>query len=61
MAFQCFAGDTADLGGQLIARLSAANLGKAVEVRIPIRVKFVDKSILPQAEEMVAEFERQRR
>lgn len=56
--FRFWAADTEDLSGLVVGRLSAANLAQAAEVRLPVRVAFEDRSVLPMAEQMVAEFER---
>lgn len=50
--------DDAPVRGLVVGRLSAANLGTPVEVRLPVRIGFEDKPMAKIAEEMVGEFER---
>ncbi len=50
--------DAADIRGLLLGRVSASNLSRPVETRVPVRIVFEDKETLTVTEQMVADFER---
>lgn len=58
--FRIWGNDAEDISGFVTARVSAGNLLKPVEVRLPVRIRFQDGDSLRLVEQLVEMFERQR-
>ncbi len=58
--FRIWGDDAADISGVVTARVSAGNLLKPVEARLPVRIRFEDGNSLRLVEQLVEMFERQR-
>lgn len=56
--FEIGGSDAQSIEGVVTGTLSAANMTTASEIRLPVRIAFVDQPVEPIAEQMVAEFER---
>lgn len=58
--FRIWGNDAEDISGLVTARVSAGNLLKPAEVRLPVRIRFQDGDSLRLVEQLVEMFERQR-
>jgi hypothetical protein len=58
--FRIWGDDAEDISGVVTARVSAGNLLKPVEARLPVRIRFEDGDSLRLVEQLVEMFERQR-
>lgn len=56
--FEIGGSDAQSIEGVVTGTLSATNLTTAAEIRLPVRIAFIDQPIESIAEQMVAEFER---
>lgn len=56
--FEIHGSDAQSIEGVVTGTLSAANLTTAAEIRLPVRIAFIDQPVESIAEQMVAEFER---
>ena len=58
--FRIWGDDAQDISGVVTARVSAANLSKSVEARLPVRIRFEDGDSLRLVTQLVEIFERSR-
>lgn len=58
--FRIWSDDVEDVSGLVTARVSADNLSKPVEARLPVRIRFQDGDSLRLVEQLVELFERRR-
>jgi hypothetical protein len=56
--FRIWADDTVPVSGLIVGRVSAGNLSRAAEARLPVRIGFEDNSSVQLAEQLVDDLER---